>query len=85
MGVVMGGPLCGIGSFARRVDLDSRESPISRVRVATRRETLDMNTGATLSQTTLDLALTGARLEGAGTLRDLVREPVLLAFLRHGG
>jgi len=38
-----------------------------------------------LSAATLTLPLRGTGLEGVATLGDLVRDPTLLAFLRHGG
>ena len=38
-----------------------------------------------LSDSTLDLPLSGTHLDGAQTLRELVQQTTLLAFLRHHG
>lgn len=40
---------------------------------------------SSLSPEALDLELDGLRLDGVRTLGELVREPTLLAFVRHHG
>lgn len=46
---------------------------------------MDTSSERTIDPAALELPLRGARLGGIETLGALLREPTLLAFLRHGG